>query len=277
MSLLDKLERKLHKFAIKGLMMHIVILNMAVYLMHLLKPEVIYYLYLDPGLIMKGQVWRLFTYIFIPPVLGVGNIIWIVFILSFYYTIGMSLEQEWGTFRFNVFYFVGMIGTTVSSFIISYYFGGFAATATFLNLSLFLAFARIFPNYEILLFFFLPVKVKYLAWMDWVIFALVILLPLVPLAFKAAAFAAVLNYFLFFGKDIILNTKGRGSSVYRKTKYNMSMPRKEYRNRCTVCGVTDKDNPQMEFRYCSSCEGDYEYCMEHLRTHEHVKKEKEQA
>ncbi|NLD45779.1 MAG: rhomboid family intramembrane serine protease [Clostridiaceae bacterium] len=276
MSLLDKLERKFHKFAIKGLMLHIVILNMTVYMIHLLKPEVFNFLYLDPGLIMKGQVWRLLTYIFIPPVLGIENIIWIVFVLSFYYTIGMSLEREWGSFRFNLFYLVGMLGTTAASFILNHFFGGTLATATYLNMSLFLAFARIFPDYEILLFFFIPVKVKYMAWLAWFFFGLTVLVPLVPLTYKVAVVVAILNYFLFFGRDIVLNTRGRGSSVYRKTKYKMNLPRKDYRNKCTVCGVTDKDNPQMEFRYCSGCEGDYEYCMEHLRNHEHVSKENDQ-
>jgi hypothetical protein len=274
MSLLDKLDRKFHKFAIKELMLHIVILNMAVFLMDLFVPRVTELLYLNPDLVMKGEVWRLITYVFIPPLLGKSSIIWIIFVLSLYYTIGMALEHEWGSFKFNVYYFVGMAGTTVASFIVSRFFGGYIATTTYLNLSLFLAFARIYPNYEILIFFFIPVKVKYLAILDWIFMGISLLLPIAPILTKVAIIVSILNYFLFFGKDILLNSKNRGNVMYRKTKYKMSMPPKKASfHKCTVCGITEKDNQQMEFRYCLSCEGSFEYCMDHLKNHEHIKKE----
>jgi|LSQX01.2.fsa_nt_gb membrane associated rhomboid family serine protease len=273
MSLLDRLERKFRKFAIKGLMLHIVALNMAVFLLHLVKPEVIDLLYLNPFLISKGEVWRLITYIFIPPVLGFSSIIWILFVLSLYYTIGTALEQEWGSFKFNLFYLTGMIGTTVATYIMNMYTGGSMGTATFLNMSLFLAFARIYPNYEIMLFFFIPVKVKYMAWLNWFGISFVILMPLIPLSFKVAAIMSIINYFLFFGKDILFRSRTRGGSIVRKTKFNLSKPHKAFMHKCTVCGITEKDNPQAEFRYCSSCEGDYEYCMDHLKNHEHIKNE----
>ena len=276
MSLIDKLDRKFHKYAIKNLMLHIVVLNMAVFLVDLFVPGVTELLYLDPGLVMKGEVWRLITYLFIPPMLGTSSIIWIVFVLSLYYSIGMGLEQEWGSFKFNVYYFVGMAGTTIASFLASYFVGGGIATATYLNLSLFFAFARIYPNYQIMIFFFIPVKVKYLALINWIFLGINLLLPIVPIVSKVAIIVSILNYFLFFGKDIFLNSKNRGNSMYRKTKYKMSIsPKKDSFHRCTVCGITEKENPQMEFRYCLSCEGSYEYCMDHLKSHEHIKKEEE--
>lgn len=271
MSILDKLERKLHKFAIKNLMFYIIAFNMAVFLVDLLVPSATQLLYLDPALVMKGEVWRLITYLFIPPMLGPSSIIWIIFVLSLYYSIGIGLEQEMGSFRFNVYYFAGMLGTTVASFIASHFFGGGIATPTYLNLSLFFAFARIYPDYEIMIFFILPVKVKYLALINWIFLGINMLMPGIPLLYKVAIVVSILNYFLFFGKDIVLNSKTRGGSVYRRTKYKMSLsPKKDSFHKCTVCGITEKNNPQMEFRYCLSCEGAYEYCMDHLKNHEHV-------
>lgn len=273
MNLLDKLERKFHKYAIKNLMFHIIVLNMIVFILHLFQPEVTSYFYLIPSRIMHGEVWRLITYVFIPPVLGRSNIIWIIFILNLYYIIGTGLEHEWGSFKFNLFYLVGMIGTTIASFIISHFVGDLAATATFLNLSLFLAFARLFPNFEILIFFLIPVKIKYLAWIQWFFLGAVILLPFFPLILKVSAIVSIMNYFLFFGKDIIMNSRARSSSVYRKTKFKLSIPQKDHMHKCTVCGITEKDDSLMEFRYCMTCEGRYEYCMEHLKNHEHIKNE----
>lgn len=263
MSLLDRLERKFGRFAIRGLMGYIVGLNAFVFLLTFLDNtgEYIMKLVLIPPLVLQGEVWRLITYIFIPPTY---DLLWVVFTLYFYYMIGNSLEHEWGSFKFNIFYLVGMIGTTAAAFITN---GG--ATALYLNLSLFLAFARLFPNYQLLIFFVLPVKVKYLAWLDWAFFAYTVIFQ--PLPFKIIAVVSIINYFLFFGKDIVFGFKNRGRAYYNKQKYNARLPRNLTVHRCTVCGKTEKDDPGLEFRYCVDCEGNYEYCMEHLATHEHVR------
>ena len=159
-----------------------------------------------------------------------------------------------------------MIGTSLAAFII-----GQGATALYLNLSLFLAFAYIYPNFEILLFFIVPVRVKYLAWLNWIFIAFTVLTA--PLSAKAAAIVSVLNYFLFFGKDIINTT-----SAYKRRRVFRSrstLPSGTTIHKCTICGMTENDDIKMEFRYCSQFEGDYEYCMPHLKTHAHVKSEKE--
>ena len=264
MSWLDKLERRFRKFGIKNLMLYIVTANAAIYLLSIVDTEqtLLYKLALDPDMVMKGEVWRLITFIFIPPS---ASPIWIVLVLYFSYLIGNSLEHEWGSFRFTLYYFVGMLTTIAAAFITGYPVG-----PTYINLSLFLAFAKVYPNYEILLFFVLPVKVKYFAYIEW--FFLIVTILLFPLPLKATAIASIVNYLVFFGKENFFRSKVRRQSYYNRQEYRAQVPKKEWFHKCTVCGITEKDNPDMDFRYCSTCEGHYEYCMEHLRNHEHKKK-----
>lgn len=262
MKWLDKLERKYGKYAIKGLITYIVGLNGFVFLLMMLDTTGTYVqkLMLIPSLVMRGQVWRLITYIFIPPS---TSVIFIIFALYFYYMIGTALEQEWGSFRFNLYYVIGMIGTTAAAFIT-----GGGTTSTYLNLSLFLAFARLYPDYEVLLFFFVPVKMKYLAWFNWILIGYTLLFePVISL--KVAAVASLINYFVFFGKDIVTRSKRTRTVYSNRRRFQESIPIKTNFHRCEVCGITEKDNPNMEFRYCSTCKGLHEYCMDHLRNHEH--------
>ncbi|MDA8431576.1 MAG: hypothetical protein M0Z60_01280 [Nitrospiraceae bacterium] len=270
MGWLNKLERKFGRYAIRELIVYIIGINGLIYVLSHAYPQsrAIGLLAFDPSLIVHGQVWRLFTFIFIPPA---ASVLWIFFILYFYYIVGIGLEHEWGSFRFNVYYFTGMLATAAAALAT-----GQGTTALYLNLSLFLAFAYIYPDYQILLFFILPVKVKYLAWLNWAFLALTVFTA--PLAAKIAAVAAVCNYFLFFGKEIV-STAGSRSSTYRRrmTFASRSMPGRKTIHRCTVCGMTELDDRTMDFRYCSTCEGDYEYCMKHLKDHEHVKMEKKEG
>jgi membrane associated rhomboid family serine protease len=260
--ILDKLERRFGRFAIRDLMVYIVGLNALVYVLSITYPRstAIGLLALDPGLIMRGEIWRLVTYVFIPPS---ASILWIFFILYFYYIVGIGLEREWGSFKFNIYYLTGMIATALAAIIV-----GQGTTALYLNLSLFLAFARVYPDFEILLFFIIPVKVKYLAWLNWAFIGLTVLTA--SLALKVAALVSVSNYFLFFGNDILWDVRRRSSLHQRRRRFN-PLPQGSTIHRCAVCKMTERDDPQMEFRYCSTCEGDYEYCMNHLKTHEHVK------
>ena len=211
MKWLDKLERKFGRYAIRNLMMYIIALNMAVYLIMLTDRTgwVIRKLMLIPSLVLKGEIWRLLTYIFIPPE---SSMVFIFFVLYFYYLIGTSLEQQWGSFKFNVYYLIGMLGTTIAAFIT-----GKGATGVYLNLSLFLAFAYMYPNYEILLFFFIPVKVKYLGWLNIAFIAYAVLTE--PLPGKAAALASIINFIVFFGRDFI---------NFIKTKIQVHRNRKKF-------------------------------------------------
>ena len=160
---------------------------------------------------------------------------------------------------------MGIIGTIIAAFI-----GGNPVTAVYLNLSLFLAFARIYPDYELLIFFILPVKVKYLAWIELAVIGFTIITA--PISLKLAAIASLCNYLIFFGKDIFMEIKNKKEAHHNKEKYNSKISTKDYFHKCTVCGITEKDNPKMDFRYCSTCEGYHEYCMDHLKNHQHIKK-----
>jgi membrane associated rhomboid family serine protease len=204
---LDKLERKFGKYAIKGIMLYIAIGNLAVFLLNFMVP-IQSHLRLIPSLVLKGQVWRLVTYVFIPPQ---TSILFILFTVYFYYMIGTTLEREWGSFKLNIYYLVGMIATTIAAFIT----GG--SDATHLNLSLFLAFAYMFPNYEILLFFILPIKIKYLAWLNVAFIGFTVLFG--PLSSKVAALVSLANFILFFGNDMIEWIRNRRRSYNKRKDY----------------------------------------------------------
>lgn len=259
---LDKLQRKYGKLAIKDLMKYIVIITAGVFLITYLIPggNIINKLALSPALVLKGEVWRLITFIFIPE--G-SSIIWIAFTLYFYYLIGTSLEHEWGSFKFNIYYLVGILGTILSTFIT-----GGIGIPTYLNMSLFFAFAYIYPDYQILVFFVIPAKVKYLAWISGAFLGLSFFQG--GISVKAAIIAALLNFILFFGKDIVSSLMNKNKKAHKRLKNNV-IEMKRTIHRCTICGMTERNDPYMDFRYCSECDGEHEYCMNHLKNHEHVK------
>ncbi len=257
---LNKLERKYGRYAISGLMKYIVAANLAVFLLEVINPGLEANLMLIPQAVMAGQVWRLVTFILIPPA---TSAFWILFTLYFYYIIGMGLEQAWGSFKFNIYYLVGMIATIIVSLV-----GGSPATGVFINLTLFLAFASIYPNHEVLLFFILPVKVKYLGILNAVLLVQQFIMGGVGI--KLMILASLANYFIFFGKDFIELFKTKKKVKKNKEKFKVIEMKDYVRHRCTVCGITERDDPNMEFRYCSKCSGHKEYCMNHLKNHEHI-------
>ncbi|NMB34395.1 MAG: rhomboid family intramembrane serine protease [Clostridium sp.] len=265
MNLIDRLERKFGKYAIRNLPMYICGLNLLVYLLGLLDTNIYRHIFLIPQLVIKGEVWRLITYVFIPPETSYSSIIWILFILYFYYTMSTTLENEWGSFRFNIYYFAGMLGTTIASFIFQ-----IPATAVFINLSIFLAFAHLYPEYRIYIFMLIPIKIKYLGWLSWAFIGYKLIVY--PPFMKVYVLIPIINFFLFFAKDIYMEYRTKGNAAYRRRKFKGSHKEKLYIHKCTVCGITEKDDPNMEFRYCLTCEGNYEYCMEHLKNHEHIRK-----
>ncbi|WP_113675382.1 rhomboid family intramembrane serine protease [Vallitalea guaymasensis] len=265
MKFLNRLERKLGRFAIRNLMLYIVLCNAFVYIfMNFAPMQTTINLALIPQLIKQGEIWRLVTFVFFPPT---TSMFFLVFVLYFYYMIGSTLEHEWGSFKFNIYYLLGVIGAIVGAFITDTpVFSSF-----YINLSLFLAFARLYPDYQILLFFIIPVKMKWLAWFNWAYFAYIILMG--NSSARLAAIMALINFFIFFGKEIITGTRNTTTSYYRKKQYNagLNSNKKAYVHKCTVCGRTELDDKNLEFRYCSKCHGYHEYCMDHLHDHEHIK------
>ena len=236
--------------------------------------------------ILQGQVWRLFTY---PLTYGTGNsnLILIAISLLCYYSLGRAMENVWGTLKFNLFYFSGMILMDIYCLI----FGG-QADVTYLNLSLFLSYATMYPDAHFLLFFFIPVKAWIFALFDLVI----VVLDLVTLSFPYNLFSVIslANYFLFFGSDVlnvippawrinfrrVLRRTKQTSKAAQQPKVipfnagsyeaSTAKPKAPYTHKCTICGRTDLSNPELEFRYCSRCNGYYCYCEEHISSHTHI-------
>lgn len=264
MKLLNKLERKFGKFAIKNLMGYIVFANAAVYLLFMFNPPIINNLVLYPSRVLSGEVWRLITFLFIPPT-TTKFVLFVIFALYIDYLIGSSLEQQWGTFKFNIYYLVGVIGTIIGAFLT-----GVPMDNYYLNISLFFAFTKLFPDFQFVLFFILPVKVKYLGWIAWGFFVFNFVIG--STSVRVAIIAAIINYILFFGKETLTGRKQATSAHIRKKAYKTNMsPQKEHLHQCEVCKKTDQVDVNLEFRHCSKCEGQHEYCMEHLFTHEHIK------
>lgn len=262
----NKIERRFGRYAIPHLMAYIVGAEGIVFLLSR-TPQgmgILGLLQFEPRMIAQGQLWRLIGFIFIPPTFS----IWVFFILYFYYMLGTRLEDEWGSFRFNVYYFTGVACTVAAAFL-----SGQLATAFYLNLSIFLAFATIDPDFSILLFFVIPFKVKYLAWLSWLYVAFTVLVE--PLPYKVMAAVSIANYFLFFGKDVAGYWKGRARAYPRRRAFQAQarQARQSTVHKCLVCGLTEAEDPRMDFRYCSGCGGRYEYCATHLKSHEHIKGE----
>lgn len=261
MKWLTKMERYLERWAIRRLMYYIIIGNGLVLLLYQIYPPIYSFLTLEPAQVLKGEIWRLITYVFIPPTL---NLFWAVFTLYFYYLVGTSLENEWGSSKFTLYYLIGMIGTTIGAFITSG-----ETTALYLNLSLFFAFARIYPDFQMLLFFIIPVKIKYLAWLNWLFFGFTVLSSKLPI--KIAALIAIANYFIFFGKETIQSLKLKRQVHYNRKRFFEEIANTPPIHKCAVCGITEKDDRRMDFSYCKECGDDYEYCTKHINDHQHQK------
>ena len=198
MKFLDRLERKHPKWGINNLMMHISILTGIIFIVSLFRSDILYYLYLSREGILNLQLWRFITFVLIPPTY---NIIWIIFALYIYYFIGSALESTWGTLKFNAYYFLCMLGTIVAAML----FGGTFYTGFYVNLSMFLAFAYLYPDHEFMFFFILPIKVKYLALVNVAFLFLNFISG--GLTTKISIIASLTGFIIFFGKDFYLRIK----------------------------------------------------------------------
>ena len=271
---LDKLEKKFGRFAIPNLTMYLIGAYIIGFGIYYFLPGLFKWLTLEPYFILKGQVWRVISWVLVPPS---GSLISIIFIVLLYYSLGTALDRAWGTFRYNVYIFSGILFTVIGAFALYFIagtgmvgYGGLFSTY-YINLSIFLAFAVSYPDMELLLYFIIPIKMKWMA----IVYAVFILYDFIAGNFisRVTIAASLLNFVVFS-----LSTK-KGYSPkqqMRKKKYQkQSRPHMTYsngaRHRCAVCGRTELDDPNLEFRFCSKCNGNYEYCQDHLFTHEHVK------
>ncbi|MDP4181982.1 MAG: rhomboid family intramembrane serine protease [Bacillota bacterium] len=262
---IDKLERKYGRFSIRGLVRYLVIGISIIFALDVFSNGTVTdLLALDTSRVLRGEVWRLLTFIFVPPIKGV---IAIIFLLYLFYMFGTALEKYWGSFRLTLYYVIGVISAIIAAFITG------SGTAEFINLSFFLAFAYIYPNFQLLIFFIIPVKVKYLAVFE-LIFVLFTLL-FSPIPEKVAALISFSNFLLFFGGEIYRKwVEPKVKNVIKqqkRKKFKVIVPDKNYKfvHKCRVCGRTSEDHPKLTFAYCSKCGSDYEYCNEHLKNHNH--------
>jgi hypothetical protein len=262
MNFLKRMERSLGRFAISNLTLYLVGGQGIVLILGLTQPDFLFAIQLIPAAVLQGEWWRVFTFIFTPPA---GNPILAIFALYLLYFMGGALEARWGTFRYNAYVLIGYVVTIATAFAFSL----FAASNTYITGSIFLAFAYLFPDYEIYLFFVLPVKVKWLALLTWLLYGYRFIFGGVDE--RLLIVAAIANFLLFFARDITSTVR----YGHRRAKLQASAiaNRDKARHVCTICGITDKTHPTMDFRYCSKCEPPVAYCEEHLRNHEHRRAE----
>ncbi|SFB67737.1 hypothetical protein [Butyrivibrio sp. YAB3001] len=285
---INELERKIGKFAIPNLTIYIIGLYVVGYVLQLAPSSVniTAFLTLNPALILQGQIWRIFSWILIPPS-GFSLLIFIT--LIFYYFIGNTMERTLGTFRYNLFIFGGMIFMIIGAFLayaiynviapdtayaIMFYYSSYFSTY-YLQQTVFLAFAILYPQMQVLLMFIIPIKVKYLGILYGAIMVYECFVGFISQNYCIffAIGSQLLNLILFWlqtGKLSHFRPKEvkRRNDFQRGTKMT---PKGVTRHKCAVCGRTEVDHPELEFRFCSKCNGNYEYCQDHLFTHQHVK------
>lgn len=289
------LQRFLQKYAVSNLSLVIIMCYGFGYLLQYVNASFLNYLTLNPYAICHGQIWRLVTWVLVPP--DTSNILFIIIAMMFYYSIGTSLERVWGTYAYNVYIWLGIGITIIGAFVVmavSYILAGtagisltgesaaayFAAISRYfstyhVNMSIFLAYALTFPDAVVLLWFIIPVKVKWLG----VLYGVLLAWDFVSTAmrggwFVCVAMAASLANFLIFwlrsGKMRRFSPRERKRRADFTDASKMRPKAGQARHRCAICGRTELDDPTLEFRYCSRCEGNYEFCQDHLFRHQHA-------
>lgn len=284
MNFLTKLERKYGKFAIPNLTMILIGGFILGYIITIVQSDALDIISLNPARIMRGEVWRLLTWIVMPPR---SLSIFVIITLMFYSFVGRTLENNWGDFRYTLYVLSGILFTdigVVGAYLalkltgqaeMAEYFALYSDTSTYyLCMSLFLAFAFMFPEVEVLLYFVIPIRVKWLGYL-YIAYLIVDILTYGIIGYYAemvSVIMSVLNFILFY-----FLTKGKKSTSpshrKRKRTYKRQVRQTQIltRHKCAICGQTEEDDPSLEFRYCSKCKGNYEYCNNHLFTHPHKK------
>lgn len=306
---LNRMERKYGRYAIQNLSLYLIIAYIIGYVIQLLNSNLYGYLTFDPYSIFHGQVWRIFTWIVTLP--GNENIIFMAIMLYFYYSIGTMLENTWGAFRYNVYIFSGMIFTVIAGLVLYFilavvykntgdmtalralgfeWYGsafipdtmlqiigmgvGACVSTYYIYMSILLAFAATYPDMQVMLYFIVPIKIKWFG----VLYGALILYELIMSGWgnRVMIIASLLNFIIFF-----LTTRNYNrvspKEINRKRVYRKKVQEAQYnatyengaRHKCAICGRTELDDPNLVFRFCSKCTGGKEYCQEHLFTHEH--------
>lgn len=297
MNFMRKFEKRFGKYAIKNLTVILIACYVAGFIIERFAPNFMNYLTLDPYAIAHGQVWRIVSWLLIPP--PESNLFFAIIMCLFYLSIGTTLERTWGAFQYNLYIFSGFIFTVLGSFLMMAYcsilkpglvelYGNgelystvsYAFSTYYVNMSIFLAYAMTFPDNQVLLMFIIPIKVKWMgvAYGGFLIYEMIMGMvnnPVLGFVFPFVIGSSLFNFIIFFFTTRRYMKKGYHRN--RKQKSFNSAYGRAYeqttrvgRHYCAVCGKTDKDYPNMQFRFCSKCNGNYEFCEEHIFTHVHI-------
>ena len=282
MNFLNKMERKFGRYAIHNLTKYMIGCYIIGYILlyggSLFHISFTQYLSLSPYHIVHGQIWRLVSWLLIPP--PSSNLIFVLIMLMFYYSLGETLERTWGAFRYNVYILGGVLFTVIGAFILYFIAGGSPITSLYysgafstyyINLSIFLAFAVSYPDMQVLFMMIIPMKMKWLAVLD----VAYLLYDMVngSWGIRTVIIASLLNFIIYF-----LATRNyqriSPKEIHRKQQFQKAVHPKmapgTTKHKCADCGRTEEDGDNLEFRFCSKCNGNYEYCQDHLFTHKHI-------
>ena len=285
MKFIDKLERKFGRFGIPNLTIYMIVCYVIGYALMIVNPGILNWLSLEPAYILRGQVWRLVTWVLYPP--STSGVLWFaIAVLFFYYPIGTSLERTIGTFKYTLYILSGVVFTILGAFILYFLLGGNVLVGNvfstyYISLSTFLAYAMCYPDMQVLLMFIIPVKMKWMA----IFYVVIVVYEMIQYIMAGKWYlvipivASLLNFIIFyFGtKDF---SRYNPKEIHRRNEFRRAMePQgrmksgscRVTKHKCAICGRTELDDPNLEFRFCSRCNGNYEYCQDHLFTHTHVK------
>ena len=285
MKFIDKLERKFGRFGIPNLTIYMIVCYVIGYALMIVNPGILNWLSLEPAYILRGQVWRLVTWVLYPP--STSGVLWFaIAVLFFYYPIGTSLERTIGTFKYTLYILSGVVFTILGAFILYFLLGGNVLVGNvfstyYISLSTFLAYAMCYPDMQVLLMFIIPVKMQWMA----IFYVVIVVYEMIQYVMAGAWYlvilivASLLNFIIFyFGtKDF---SRYNPKEIHRRNEFRRAMePQGRMKSgsgsvtkhKCAICGRTELDDPNLEFRFCSRCNGNYEYCQDHLFTHTHVK------
>lgn len=266
MKWIDKMQRKFGRYAIPNLMNYIIGLNVIGFVLLMLNPNFYFFINWDMDLILRGQIWRLVSFLFIPPS---SNLLSMLLFCLVYSMIGNTLERIWGSFRMNLYLITGIVGHILAGIVI-YFLTDFNVqlSTVYLNSSLFFALAATFPDAQFYLYFIIPIKAKWMAILSGALYVFEIIQG--NWSTRILIILSMLNFIIFFFATKDMN-RIRPKEIKRRQEFKKQVrPTAQTKHKCAICGRTEKDGDDLEFRYCSKCEGAYEYCQDHLYTHKHV-------
>lgn len=259
MSIIDKLDRRIGRFAIPNLTLLLVSAQVIGFALFLSDEKLLDRMVFRAADVAAGEYWRVATFVFLPLS---QNPIFFLLGLYFFYLTGSTLETVWGAFRYNVYIAIALLAT----FAVACAFPRTPITNAFIGESVFLAFAYLYPDFLVSIYYIIPIRIKWLARLAWALNILIITFVEGPP--RWLVLASISNFLVFFGKDVFRNAAGQKSRMEWHAR-RLRKPDKPF-HCCTTCGATERTHRKMDFRYCSKCAGSHEYCEEHLRTHEHI-------